>query len=339
MGNRVAVALLVSAGIGVVVGVVYFFGSGRRPASTSPAVEAPPAARSRPDPRVKLSPPPPLPPTPPSILPPAPPPVFTPAPDLPPARDPETAQSDPRLLIPPVEEPEMPLDAKSGENYGYVALPNGGGFVFERPDGGKRIGGVVIPATVLITRGIVELFGCGEGGKEHETIVRLNCELQSLDTALTLARLKRGKLPEKLDITEPDQGSRVLILVQWEDKQGKTVTHRSEDLIVSVKRERPMPRVGWTYVGRWNDVIDPSNPAPDKRHKVLACTASKSVVTTFRDETALLDNPLPEADDDTQFAANFMVLPSPGTPVRVIFRGATEAERGEIARLEKEIVK
>ncbi len=336
MSERVTIAILVVCIIGVVAGVIWFVSKDSPgPRARLVVVPMPPeAAALRPAPAVT---PPPVEPAPPPPAPAALPPALPPA--APPPQDVETAKDDPRLILQPVEEPYMPLDPREGEKYAYVALPKEGGFVFERPDGARRVSGVVIPGTVLITRGVVELFGCGEGGKEHETILRLNCDLQSLDVALTLARLRRGKIPEKLDILAPDQGSRVIVLVQWEDKNGKTLTHRSEDLIVSLKRERPMPRVGWTYVGRWNEVVDPTSPAADKRHKVLAATASKSVVTTFRDDTALLDNPLPEADDDTQFAANYMILPQPGTAVRIVFRGATDAEREEIARLEKELAK
>jgi hypothetical protein len=61
-------------------------------------------------------------------------------------------------------------------------------------------------------------------------------------------------------------------------------------------------------------------------------------VTTFRDKTALLDNPLEEAVDDTLFGANYMILPKPGTPVRIIFRSPTAVERTEIAELEKKLV-
>jgi hypothetical protein len=63
------------------------------------------------------------------------------------------------------------------------------------------------------------------------------------------------------------------------------------------------------------------------------------VITTFRDVTALLDNPLPEAEDDTLFAANYMILPRSGTPVRVIIRVPSTAERDEIARLEKDVLR
>ena len=241
-------------------------------------------------------------------------------------------------VIPPLDEPDVALDGKTSERPDFVAPIQGGGFIFERRDtDGKRIGGLVIPGVIMVNRGLVELFGCGEGGKEHETVFRLETNVQALDLALTSAGFKRGRLPTKTDVNLADQGSRVLILAQWLDKDGKLVTHRSEDLIVSYRRNSTMPRVGWTYVGHWMEVADPTSPKGEKKHKVLAATGSRSLVTTFRDRSALLDNPLEEAIDDTLFGANYMLLPKPGTPVRIIFRQPNAAERTEIAELEKKI--
>jgi len=255
-----------------------------------------------------------------------------------PVQDKEKDESNPRLVVPPLNEPDMELERKVSEREDFVAPIQGGGFIFERRDvDGKRIGGVAVPGVVLVTKGLVELFGCGDGGKEHETVIRLESNVQALDLALTSAGLKRGKLPSKTDLTLADQGSRVLILVQWLDKDGKLVTYRSEDLIVSIRRNSPMPRVGWTYVGQWMEVADPTSPKGEKKHKMLAATGSRSLITTFRDRTALLDNPLEEAIDDTLFGSNYMLLPQTGTPVRVILRSPTAAERAEIAALEKKL--
>lgn len=266
-------------------------------------------------------------------------PAPVPAPAQNPAPDPETGDKpDPRLVVPPLEEPEFPVGSKVEERPDFVASLQGGGYIFEHPGpDGKRVTGVVVPGTILVTRGLVELFGCGQSGKEHETVLRLECDAQSLDLALTSAGFTRGRLPTALGIEDAGQGSRVIILVQWTDKNGRVVTHRSEDLVVSVRRNAPMPRVGWTYVAQWAEVQDPTHPKGEKTHKVLAAANSRSFVTTFRDRTALLDNPLEEAVDDTLFAANYMLLPPSGTPVRVIFRPPTEAERREIAALEKEL--
>ena len=247
-------------------------------------------------------------------------------------------EPNPKLLVGSVDEPDVSLEGKVADREDFVAPIQGGGFIFERRDvDGKRIGGVVVPGVVLVTKGLVELFGCGEGGKEHETVIRLESNVQALDLALTSAGFKRGRLPVKTDITLPEQGTRLLILVQWLDKNGKLVTHRSEDLVVSMRRNSPMPRVGWTYVGNWIDVADPTSPKGEKKSPVLAANGSRSFVATFRDRTALLDNPLEEAVDDTLFGSNYMLLPRTGTPVRVILRAPTAAERAEIGALEKRL--
>ena len=236
-----------------------------------------------------------------------------------------------------VDEPEMPMDLDKGEKYDYMALRDGGGFVFEREGkDGERVSGVVIPGSSLVTKGFVELFGCGEGGKTHETIFRLECDILALDTGFTLAGFKRGPLPEKLGIADPKQGERIIALIQWHDDKGKILTRRSEDMVLSSLRKTPMPRVGWTYVGHWIEVPDPTSEDPDRKHKILGAAQSRSLVTTFRDQTSLLDCPLADAIDDSSFLSNYMVVPRSGTPIRVIFRTATKAEREEIALLEKE---
>ena len=116
------------------------------------------------------------------------------------------------------------------------------------------------------------------------------------------------------------------------------MTRRSEDLVLSNSRGgRPMPRVGWTYVARWHAQPDPGNPTGKRKRKVLQAAHSHSFVTTLRDNSALLDNPLAEAVDDTLFEANTAMLPQSGTPVRVIFRNLLKAEREETMAMEKEI--
>src|SRR5262252_2060851 len=77
-------------------------------------------------------------------------------------------EPNPRLVVPPLDEPDVALDGKTSERADFVAPIQGGGFIFERRDGdGKRLSGVVVPGIIMVNRGLVELFGCGEGGKEH----------------------------------------------------------------------------------------------------------------------------------------------------------------------------
>lgn len=244
------------------------------------------------------------------------------------------SQDDEKYRVKPVEEPALPTSQDDAKNAGYL-LMKGGGYIFTR-DG---IDGVAVPATILMNRGVVELFACGVGGKEHESVVRIECDIQSLDLALTSCAFKRGDIPAKLN-AKAAQGERLIVLIQWKDKNDKVVTHRAEDLIVHAQRQAPMPRVGWTYVGSWVEIADPmSTPTDKKSYKVLAAASSRSLMTTFRDSSTLLDNPLPDAVDDTLYAANPVVAPDAGTSAIVIFRKPTKAEVEAIAKLEEELSK
>jgi hypothetical protein len=270
----------------------------------------------------------------------APPPVVPPPPlvstTTPPTQDPP--RQDPidekSLAVDAVTEPEWPL-LKSDEEIrkaGASPMP-GGGYHVEK----KGVPSVIVPGKVLMTRGVIELLGCAEGGKEHESILRLDCDIQALNLALILSRFTGGPVPEKLG-QEDKQGSRIVVLIQWKDGD-KVVTHRAEDLVINLKRRSTMPRVGWTYVGAFVEVENAVTPNAKEKQKVLAATGSRSLITTWRDGSTLLDNPLPDAVDDTAYAANHVVLPPSGTVVSVILRGPTKDESGAIATLEKELAK
>src|SRR6185295_14203775 len=89
-------------------------------------------------------------------------------------------EPNPRLVVPSLDEPDVALDGKTSERPDFVAPIQGGGFIFERRDAdNKRVTGIVVPGLILVNRGLVELFGCGEGGKEHETVIRLETNVQA----------------------------------------------------------------------------------------------------------------------------------------------------------------
>jgi hypothetical protein len=245
------------------------------------------------------------------------------------------------FAVKPVEgEPVWPDPSEEAEikRRGYSKIP--GGYEYELRDAAGKVtsSGVVFSGMVLMDRGLIEVFACGEGGKEHESIFRVDCDIQCLDLSLVLCGLERGPVPAKLNDPTQKQGSRVVALLQWADENGKIVTHRAEDAVLSLKRMGPMPRVGWTYVANMIEMEDPTSSRKKSFH-ILAATTSRSIITTFRDVSTVLDNPLEEGTDDTLFAANYMVLPSGGTKIRVILRAPTAVEKESIAQVEKEISK
>ncbi|HEY3226358.1 MAG TPA: YdjY domain-containing protein [Planctomycetota bacterium] len=244
-------------------------------------------------------------------------------------------------VVKPLEgEPVWPGAADEKEIAKRGFLPFKGGYQYELRDSAGKVAqsGAVVDGRILLTHGLIELLGCGEGGKEYESVLRLEADIQGLDLALQLSGLKRGPVPARLNDPSLNQGSRVVVLLQWEDEGGRTITHRAEDCVVNIHRQKPMPRVGWTYVGALLSLPDPGAPS-GRSFRVLAATGTRSLLTTYRDSTTLLDNPIEDAVDDTLYVANYMVLPKVGTQVRVILRGPDERGRQEIAAAEKELEK
>ena len=255
----------------------------------------------------------------------------------PPSREPLPQVQE--FVVKPIEgEPRWPspADEKEVARRGY--LPFSGGYLYELVDDSGKItqSGAVVDGLILLDRGVVELLGCGSGGKEYESVLRLDGDVQGLDLSLSLIGLKRGPLPRRLADPKVMQGSRVVVLFQWETEDGKTVTHRAEDCVVNIQRKAPMPRVGWTYVGAMLPVPDPAG-TPGRTYRVLAASGSRSLLTTYRDPSTLLDNPLFDAMDDSLYMANYMVLPQPGTKIRVVCRAPSETEKAEIQKIEEEL--
>jgi hypothetical protein len=245
----------------------------------------------------------------------------------------------PEFIVKPIDgEPRWPSPSDEKEVAKRGFLPFQGGYLYELMDEGGKITqtGAVVDGLILLDRGVVELLGCGSGGKEYESVLRLDGDVQGLDLSLSLVGLKRGPLPRRLADPKVMQGSRVVVLFQWETEDGKTVTHRAEDCVVNIQRKAPMPRVGWTYVGAMLPVPDPAG-TPGKTYRVLAASGSRSLLTTYRDPSTLLDNPLFDAVDDSLYMANYMVLPAPGTKIRVICRAPNDAEKADIQKIEEEL--
>jgi hypothetical protein len=233
------------------------------------------------------------------------------------------------MLAPPLDEPDWSREPDAAL---HPAPLRSGGYQYDGrgADGGRRRG-VVLAARVLVNDGFVELFACSLGGKEHESVLVVDADEQSIDLALMLCGLRRGPLPASLETPHSEQGHRVVALVQWRTPAGQLRTFRAEDLLVDLARSSRMPRMGWTYVGAFLE----SPSESETRESVLAATRSRTLVATYNDRTAILDNPLPEGADDTSFRANRRLLPPAGTPVTLILRAPSAPEFAEILATER----
>lgn len=214
-------------------------------------------------------------------------------------------------------------------------------------DGGERLDlekqVLILQGRICLQKGPIELFACAPGGKDHESIVLLDCKPQNVHLALISLGLRdRSELgeggPKYLgDPTRP-VGDRVVVELEFE-KDGKTQRVRAEDLVLNLASNQPMDRAGWVFTGSsFAPELDPETGKPTGR-KVYLANRYRSLITTYHDHTTLIDNPTLDGGNDELFVANSAALPPAGTAARVFIRVPTEEEAREMERLEQEVAK
>ena len=181
---------------------------------------------------------------------------------------------------------------------------------------------VTMDGTVALTNGAVELLACVRGTKDYESVLALACQPYDLHLGLLAIGLEPGRPvsgPVELyhartreETGQAPRGPTVVVWVEWKDREGRTVRHRAEELVLNVKTKKAMEPRGWTFVGS-RFVADEASGK-----EVYAAALTGAVITTYHDPTTVLDNPSSTGEDDTLFVANQAVLPPAGTPVQVI---------------------
>ena len=237
-------------------------------------------------------------------------------PDAPAAK----SEAVPEPPVDPLLDPPLTGEEKAR---GVTLVPGGGRVDFKART-------LILPAEVCLRQGPLELFACAEGGKDHESVLRVRCRPELVNLNLILFGLKRGP---SHPVDGGRTGDRVVALCEWQEN-GKTTTVRAEDMVWNVATNRPMDRVGWTYVGsKFVPEHDVETGKPTGR-SILAAVYGRTLFATFLDGAALFETPLPEGVDDSTFTVNEKVVPPRGTSVRLTLRPATPEDLAEIRKIE-----
>jgi hypothetical protein len=154
-------------------------------------------------------------------------------------------------------------------------------------DGRYRLGTILIdpeartltlPGHANMERGLIEVLACTWRGKVHESLLVLD--------------------PETLG------GDSLLAWVEWEDAQGAPHRQRAEDLLWNVAAGAPMERTAWRFTGsRMNE------------EGTFVAQVEGTLLATYYDPFAILNNPLPTRHDDTLYQVRAEGAIPKGTPV------------------------
>jgi len=173
---------------------------------------------------------------------------------------------------------------------------------------------VVAGGRVNMRKGIIEYLAVTPKGKRHESVLVLEADPLHLQVALLLLGLEPGGgLSRQGDPSAP-RGSALEARVRWKSG-GREQETRLESFAWDIPRRRPMETTPWIFTGL--------NAAQQQR-----AVEEGSLIASYRDPRAVLNNPLPSGADDTIYKVNERLVPPVGTSVTVTLRPAEKAALG-----------
>jgi hypothetical protein len=173
-------------------------------------------------------------------------------------------------------------------------------------------GEVVVGGLITLDRGVIEVFACPRGSKEHESIVATDAPARLVHAALLAIGLEPGA-PVSYD---PDyvaaRGPVVHVRMRWRDAAGLLQERPAQELIRNTRTGDPL-EADWVFAGSvfWRD------PA-DGREYYQGDGGDLICVSNF--PTATLDLPIEssQANDALLFEAFAERVPPRGTPVEIV---------------------
>jgi hypothetical protein len=187
---------------------------------------------------------------------------------------------------------------------------------------------VYVDGYVSLREGMLEMFACLVGTKEHESVVAVNTRAQSVHTALLRVGAVAGHPVQYKPRFAPPEGTEIEIEVRWLDAAGQWLSAPAQEWVRDVETKKPM-KLSWVFAGSgfWTDEAT-------GRSYYMAETGDFICVSNFT--TALLDVPIEssQSNEGLLFQANSDAIPELGTPVRLVLKPVLEEEEGAEERSE-----
>ena len=178
---------------------------------------------------------------------------------------------------------------------------------------------VIVGGAVSLREGMLEMFACPEGTKEHESVVAVKSKAATVHAALLAVGAKPGHPAQFDPVYVPAKGTVVDIDVTWADGDGKTHTARAQDWVMHLPTSKPMSQ-DWVFGGSsfWRDEATGQDYYQAEGGELI-CLSNFS--------TATLDLPVSssQANSDLLFGAFTENVPALGTPVKLILRPRLKA--------------
>ncbi len=170
---------------------------------------------------------------------------------------------------------------------------------------------VMVDGKVVLREGVLEMFACPAGTKEHEAVVAVDAKAYLVHTGLLLVGAEEGTPVRFQPEYKPPTGTEIEVVVHW-TAEGKPHQARAQDWVrnVNTKQAMDLPFV-FAGSGFWTD------PDSGKQH-YLADAGDFICVSNFG--AAMLDVPAPSSASNGElwFEPFTEHIPPAGTEVRLV---------------------
>jgi len=171
---------------------------------------------------------------------------------------------------------------------------------------------VIVDGYVAMNRGMLEMFACPAGTKEHESVVGVLARSRDVHTALLAIGAQKGTPVQFVPNFVSATGQAIRIWVMWFDETGKLHKADAKTWVVKTGTKKPLAEE-WVFGGS-NFWTDPSDGVTyyEADSGDLICVSNFS--------SAMMDLPVASSKDtnNLQFSAAEGVVPEERTPVRLI---------------------
>ncbi len=192
-------------------------------------------------------------------------------------------------------------------------------------------GKVLVDGYVSLNEGLLEMFACPVGTKEHESVVAVHSSAQVVHAALLAIGAKVGHPVQWDPKFKPPTGTEIEIEVRWlnpteKDPSKKNAAEKwqscpAQQWILDLNTHKPMTHP-WVFAGSrfWKD---------EESGRQIYQAESGDFICVSNFASATLDIPVQssQANDGLLFEANTPKIPPIGTPVRLVLQPKLEKEK------------
>ncbi len=173
---------------------------------------------------------------------------------------------------------------------------------------------VVVDGKISLSRGVLEMFACPRGSKEHESVISVDCPSRFVHAALLVVGAKPGR-PVQFDPAYlPANGQVIDVYILWIDKDGKKQSAKAQEWIRNTKTKKQMKH-SFVFAGSgfWREMIDGK---PFEHY--LADAGDLICVSNF--PSATLDLPIKSSKENSSLLYEAFPgrIPPRGTQVRLV---------------------